>query len=143
VRAGERIPPPARGLSRNHKEKQVNRVISILGAAALTAIVAAPAATASAADLAAAKQNYDTFCVKCHGTNGKGDGPAAATLKTKPRDFTDCTRMKTLSDDTLFKVIKNGGGANGLSPDMQAWSTGFEDSEIKDLVAYVRTFCKQ
>ncbi|HUY26300.1 MAG TPA: cytochrome c [Candidatus Binataceae bacterium] len=98
---------------------------------------------ACAADLAAAKQNYDTFCVKCHGPNGKGNGPASATLSTRPRDFTDCARMTKESDDKLFNVIKNGGAANGLSADMQAWDTGFEDSEIKDLVAYVRTFCKK
>jgi hypothetical protein len=26
---------------------------------------------------------------------------------------------------------------------MQAWSQGFDDSEIHGLVAYVRTFCKK
>lgn len=93
--------------------------------------------------MAAVKQNYDTFCSKCHGVNGKGDGPGAATLKTRPRDFTDCKRMATYSDDTLFNVIKNGGGAAGLSSEMQAWSSGFEDSEIHDLVAFVRTFCSK
>jgi hypothetical protein len=38
-------------------------------------------------------------------------------------------------------VIKDGGAANGLSKDMQAWSSGFEDGEIHGLVAYIRTFC--
>jgi cytochrome c oxidase cbb3-type subunit 3 len=108
---------------------------------ALASLCLAPAAWA--ADMAAAKQNYDTFCVKCHGQNGKGDGPAAGTLSTKPRDFTDCAAMSKVSDATLFNVIKNGGAAAGLSKDMQAWSSGFEDDEIHDLVAYVRTFCKQ
>jgi len=98
---------------------------------------------ARAADMAAAKQNYDTFCVKCHGADGKGDGPAAATLSTKPRDFNDCARMCKISDDTLFNVIKNGGASAGLSKDMAAWGSGFEDGEMHDLVAYVRTFCKK
>ncbi|HVA76930.1 MAG TPA: cytochrome c [Candidatus Binataceae bacterium] len=118
----------------------MKRLIPILAAAA---IVACASASVRAADMAAAKQNYETFCVKCHGPGGKGDGPAAATLSTHPRDFTDCARMEKESDDKLFNVIKNGGAANGLSADMQAWSNGFEDSEIKDLVAYVRTFCKK
>jgi mono/diheme cytochrome c family protein len=95
----------------------------------------------SHADEAAAKSNYQTFCAKCHGDTGKGNGSGAATLATKPRDFTDCARMAKESDDTLFNVIKNGGKANGFSGDMQAWSNAFEDSEIKDLVAYIRTFC--
>jgi len=83
---------------------------------------------ASAADLIAAQKNYQTFCVKCHGVNGKGDGPAAATLVKKPRNYTDCALMEKEADDKLFNVIKNGGAANGLSPDMQAWKDPFEDN---------------
>ena len=33
--------------------------------------------------------------------------------------------------------------ANGFSSEMQAWNSAFEDSEIKDLVAYIRIFCKK
>lgn len=99
--------------------------------------------SATAGDAAAAKENYQTFCVKCHGANGKGDGPAAATLAKKPRDYTDCAYLATQSDEKLFNVIKNGGAANGLSADMQAWKDAFDDNEIHDLVAFVRTFCKK
>ena len=42
----------------------------------------------------------------------------------------------------MFNVIKNGGAATGRSKDMPAWSSGFEDGEIHDLVAYLMTFCK-
>jgi mono/diheme cytochrome c family protein len=121
-------------------EGDVNRLISVLGAFAIVAFALVPA---RAADMAAAKQNYDTFCVKCHGPGGKGDGPGAATLSTSPRNFTDCAAMGKISDDTMFNDIKNGGAAAGLSKDMQAWSSGFEDGEMHDLVAYVRTFCKK
>lgn len=31
---------------------------------------------------------YTTWCASCHGTSGKGDGPAASDLKTKPTDLT-------------------------------------------------------
>ncbi|HKN01211.1 MAG TPA: cytochrome c [Candidatus Binataceae bacterium] len=116
---------------------------SVFGAFAALALTVTAAASAKAADMAAAKQSYDTFCVKCHGAGGQGDGPAAATLATKPRNFTDCAVMGKLTDDTLFNVIKNGGASLGLSKDMQAWSTGFADGEIHDLVAYVRAFCKK
>ena len=118
----------------------MNRLISSI---AVCAIVACASAPVRAADMAAAKQNFDTFCVKCHGANGKGDGPAAATLTTNPRNFTDCGTMGKIDDATLFNVIKNGGASVGLSKDMQAWSTGFADDEIHDLVAYVKTFCKK
>jgi mono/diheme cytochrome c family protein len=98
---------------------------------------------AGAADMAGAQTNYQSFCVKCHGPQGKGDGPAGATLDPKPRNFQDCARMKTISNDTLFNVIKNGGAANGLSGAMPAWGEGFDDDDIHDLITYVRTFCKQ
>jgi mono/diheme cytochrome c family protein len=109
----------------------------------LAAAIVLAAGAASAADLGAAKQNFTTFCVKCHGASGKGDGASGATLKVKPRDFTDCDRMAKETDALLFKTIKEGGEANGFSKDMAAWKDGFDDDEIHDLVAYVRTFCKK
>jgi cytochrome c oxidase cbb3-type subunit 3 len=107
-------------------------------------VLCAPALplTAVAADLETAKQNFNTFCTKCHGKEGKGDGPGAATLSTKPKDFTDCARMKAISDDTLFTAIKEGGEAVHLSKDMPAWKQGMEDDEIHDLVTFVRNICK-
>jgi mono/diheme cytochrome c family protein len=110
---------------------------------ALVAATALCAGATRAADLAAAKQDYGTFCVKCHGASGKGDGPTAATLKTRPRDFTECTRMAKIPDDVMFKTIKDGGEAAGLSKDMPSWKQGFDDREIHDLVSFVRTFCKK
>jgi cytochrome c oxidase cbb3-type subunit 3 len=97
----------------------------------------------SAADLAAAKKDFVRFCAKCHGTDGKGDGPQADALTTKPRDFTDCARMKAISDDTLFTAIKEGGEAAHLSKDMPPWKDGMDDDEIHGLVAYVRSLCSK
>lgn len=106
-------------------------------------LLLAIALPASAGDAAATKQEFNRFCSKCHGTGGKGDGPQADALVTKPRDFTDCARMKGITDEVAFKAIKEGGESVGLSKDMPAWKDGMEDDEIRDLVAYVRTFCKQ
>jgi mono/diheme cytochrome c family protein len=94
-----------------------------------------------AADTSAVKGDYMNFCARCHGPTGQGDGPAAASLSPRPRNFTDCATMKKISDDTLFKAIKNGGASVGLSASMPGWSTAFDDSEIKDLVTFIRGFC--
>jgi mono/diheme cytochrome c family protein len=94
-----------------------------------------------AADLGAARNDFDTHCAKCHGEDGRGDGPAGAALPTKPRNFSDCTRMAKESDQMLFKTIKGGGSSVGLSKEMPPWGEAFEDKEIKGLVAYVRQFC--
>jgi cytochrome c oxidase cbb3-type subunit 3 len=104
----------------------------------LTAAIAMPAV---AADLAAARKNFVRFCAKCHGAEGKGDGPQAEALDPKPRDFTNCPPMKAMGDDMLFTAIKEGGAAVKLSKDMPAWKDGMEDEEIHDLVAYVRSLC--
>jgi len=33
------------------------------------------------------KEMYTTYCAVCHGTDGKGAGPAASALKVPPRIF--------------------------------------------------------
>ena len=115
----------------------------VILASLIIPIVAGASALAAAPDLAAAKDNYNMFCSKCHGANGKGDGPAAASLHTQPRNYTDCAKMSKIPDDTLFKAIKDGGASVGLSGEMPSWSKGLDDDEIHGLVAYVRSFCKQ
>ena len=40
---------------------------------------------------AAAKTVFAQRCTLCHGPEGKGDGPAAANLNPKPRNYGDAT----------------------------------------------------
>jgi len=94
-----------------------------------------------AADLSAARDNFDGQCAKCHGESGTGDGPAGASLPVRPRNFTDCSRMSKESDERIFNTIKGGGSSAGLSKEMPPWGEAFDDEEIKALVAYVREFC--
>jgi len=82
------------------------------------------------------------YCVSCHGETGKGDGPAAVSLKTKPANLADCEKMGTISDETLTKVISEGGSANDLSDDMASFSDRFDSDQIDLLVEYIRGFCK-
>jgi len=104
-------------------------------------LVAACSLPVAAEDLAAAKKDFVRFCAKCHGNEGKGDGPQADALDPKPKNLADCATMKTVADDTLFTAIKEGGEAVKLSKDMPAWKDGMDDPEIHDLVAFVRSLC--
>jgi cytochrome c oxidase cbb3-type subunit 3 len=106
-----------------------------------TLLTGAPAAADDAA-LAKAQENYQTYCKKCHGEHGKGDGPGAAMLNPKPRDFADCENMQKRSDEELFKVISEGGESLHMSADMQPWGGTLSDDEIHALVKFVRSFCK-
>jgi len=96
----------------------------------------------AAGDAAAAEQNYEYLCASCHGKDGKGNGPAAATLTPKPKNFADCQQMQSIKDDDMFAVIQQGGPARRLSSGMPAWGSALEDQEIKDLIAHIRKFCQ-
>jgi len=78
-------------------------------------------------------------CSACHGDSGKGDGPAAIALNPKPRNYTDCAVMSKKSDAELFKVIKEGGPAVGLSPLMAPFGSQLNDKEVWDVVAFIRS----
>ncbi len=116
---------------------------SVVTLMALLAWGARIPAAAQQADTGKAQENYQSYCKKCHGDTGKGDGPGATMLNPKPRAFSDCTQMEKHSDAEMFKVISEGGEAAGMSPDMQPWGGTLSDQEIHDLVKYVRSFCKK
>ena len=95
-----------------------------------------------AGDLGPGKEVYEQFCASCHGDTGKGDGPAAAVLTPKPKDLSDKGYMGTKSDDQLFKVVKEGGAAGGLSPLMPPWGTSLTDAQIREVIVYLRSIAK-
>ena len=64
----------------------MNRRYLICGALLLT-IGVTPLSIAAAPT---GKQDYETYCAECHGTDGKGNGPASQSLATvaQPPDIT-------------------------------------------------------
>ncbi len=48
-----------------------------------------PAKTTSAAS---GQEMFLQYCASCHGTDGKGEGPAAGSLKNRPADLTTLTK---------------------------------------------------
>jgi mono/diheme cytochrome c family protein len=115
-------------------------------AAAATPAPAAPAtpppaaATAPAAgDVARGEATYQQLCASCHGPRGAGDGPAGQALEPKPAHHSDGAYMNALSNEHLFRVIKEGGAAVGKSPAMAPWGGTLDDARIRDVVAFVRS----
>lgn len=81
------------------------------------------------------KKVAEQNCVPCHGPGGKGDGPAAAALPTKPADWTS-DRVQKETDGELFWKISNGRGP------MPPWKH-LPDQDRWKLVNYIRTLKKK
>lgn len=71
---------------------------------------------------------YQAYCAVCHGSDGKGDGPAAATLKTWPSDLTTIAKRHDGNFPVLHVAEKIEGdnmvGAHG-SREMPLWGPVF------------------
>jgi len=81
-------------------------------------------------------------CSKCHGTEGRGDGPAAVTLTDnnnqpiRPYDFESGSRFKCGTTNTdLFKIFMT--GLDGTP--MPSFADVLKPNEAWDLVHYLRT----
>ena len=48
-----------------------------------------------ATSAASGQEMYKTYCAVCHGTDGKGNGPAAEALKVPPTDLTVLTQKNS------------------------------------------------
>jgi len=99
-----------------------------------TAATTAPAAEGDAHEL------FKTRCVPCHGESGKGDGPGAAALNPKPRNYTDPKWQESVKDEDIKKTILYGGAAVGKSPNMPANPDLDGKPELDGLVKVVREF---
>ncbi len=84
-------------------------------------------------DRARGKAVYDRHCQNCHGSTGRGDGPAAASLNVPPTNF---SRFRSFlkSDEELMRTIEHG---IVFSP-MHSWRGRLTDGEMQDVVAYIR-----
>jgi mono/diheme cytochrome c family protein len=90
-----------------------------------------------------AQNLYGTVCATCHGPGGRGDGPAAANLNPKARDYTDKAWQASVGDAEIRKTILEGGLAVGKSPIMPAQPQLADKPETLDaMVQIIRGFAK-
>lgn len=87
--------------------------------------------------IAKGKELYISACLPCHGSTGKGDGPAAISLerngtKIPPGNLSD-PKMRKQSDGTIFWKI-----SEGNSP-MPSFAEALMEDQRWQIVNYVRT----
>ena len=74
---------------------------------------------------------YAQYCASCHGTEGRGDGPAGAALDPRPANLAVMGAQHPAGD--LAWKIAHGRGA------MPAWKDVLQEEQIWDLVNYVKS----
>lgn len=84
------------------------------------------------ASLAKGKALYIKECLSCHGPTGKGDGPGAKDLETKPHDLS-LPKLREQTDGALFWKI-----TEGKKP-MPSYAQTFGDDDRWHLVNYIRS----
>lgn len=89
------------------------------------------------------RELYGYYCALCHGKEGNADGFNAYNLDTVPIQHSDPAQTGTLSDGQIMRIITEGGGALGRSPEMPAWGGILSDEEISHITVYIRTLAKQ
>jgi cytochrome c553 len=92
----------------------------------------------------AARALFQQTCALCHGADGSGNGPMAAQLNPRPRNYTDPTWQASVTDEDLKAIIVGGGAAVGKSNSMPP-NPGLKDDPVMldGLVKLIRGFAKK
>jgi cytochrome c6 len=109
--------------------RNVNIHVVALAAVMASILVAGPSAHAQNA-----AATYKAKCAGCHGADGKASTGAGKALGAHDFASDEVTKM---SDADLIKAVTDGKGK------MPAYGKSLKESEIKDLVAYVRELGKK
>jgi mono/diheme cytochrome c family protein len=96
-------------------------------------------------------QLYKRLCASCHGPDGAGDGPVAATLRNRPPDLAGIAARRggQFPEDKLRQIIDGRAGvaAHGQR-DMPVWGNDLKlggadpDAVITRLIAQLRSMQK-
>jgi mono/diheme cytochrome c family protein len=88
-------------------------------------------------DMSLVKQGqgiYNQNCAMCHGDSGAGDGPAAASLNPRPKDFTRRVFRTSYLKDILAKGVEG----SGMPPFPQ-----FDETSVAAISAYMTSLFQE
>lgn len=115
------------------KASHVLRILLLAIAGAWVSAVSA--ATPSQPAPTRGKILFEGHCAFCHAVNGHADTPVAKLLKTRPRNFADPVEMARVSDDQIYRAIKEGRPGTAMA----AWGQVLSELEIGDVMNHIRT----
>jgi mono/diheme cytochrome c family protein len=85
------------------------------------------------------KRLYHSYCLVCHGEEGKTIGPLAKKLDYRPADLSsEIYQRKTVEE--LAAVIA--GYGRKVDSKMPSWGTAFPQAELRDIAAYIADFSR-
>ncbi|MGH9711719.1 MAG: c-type cytochrome [Candidatus Acidiferrales bacterium] len=113
----------------------IKALAGVVVVAGVLLVVSAPSPARPAGDAAAGKEVYLKKCKTCHGEDGHGNEGMAKLLKTTIPPL-DSDEVQKQSDADIKKVIADGKGK--MKP-----VTGLSDTEISNVIAYVRSMKKK
>jgi mono/diheme cytochrome c family protein len=113
-----------------------------MAAAIVCGLLLWPLAAAAQIEQPAMKQTtpggqvFRTYCATCHGPAGRGDGPLAANMITKPANLTEIAKRNggVFPAEVVFRTIDGRSPVKGHGgPDMPVWGDAFANSrEVGD-----------
>lgn len=95
-------------------------------------VALAPAAAADPPGNAAGRQLFADYCARCHGADGRGDGPDADTLASTPPDLTTLSQRygSPLSRRRIAAFIDGREEVKSHGPrDMPVWGKIFYEGD--------------
>lgn len=80
-------------------------------------------------------QDYQQLCARCHGAQGRGDGPIAPYVDPAPRDLTKTAFMTTKPMARFVQSVTDGVGGTSMA----AWGRVLGEARVRALVDYIFT----
>lgn len=90
--------------------------------------------------IVAGSRIYKENCAKCHGAQGKGDGPLAKSMRTKPFSFMDIKHMSQMHDGYLYWRTVEGGEHSPFKSKMPAYKNVLTEKEVWQVLSYAHAF---
>jgi len=111
-------------------EQYFSKWLSAIFAATVLAI---PSPVVMSAQPSSGKAIYTRDCAFCHGPNGLADTPVGRILKPRPRRFADPVEMARMTDDQIYRAIKEGKPGTAMA----SWDKVLNEAQIGNVMDYI------